>query len=380
MVPTRTCDVAIVGGGLAGGLIARGLARRRPELAVLLIEPGEQLGGNHVWSFFDDDIAVADRWLVEGLIVHRWPAYDVRFPAFARTIAHGYNSVESERFDAVLRYELDARVVRDAAVEVAADHVVLASGERIDAAVIDARGAADLSLLRCGWQKFVGLTIRTDAPHGVERPMVMDASVPQIDGYRFVYLLPFGPRELFVEDTYYSDTPDLDRDTLRARILDYARDHGWAGAPTNRLEAGVLPVITGGDFERYWASGGPSAKAGMRAALCQPTTGYSLPDAVRLAARIATAPDLSPTGLVALTHAHARAAWSQRGFYRMLDTMLFKAAAPAQRYRVLERFYRLSPGLIGRFYAARSTVWDQMRILAGKPPVPFLRAIRALLR
>lgn len=379
MVAAANSRVLIVGGGLAGGLIARALARRRPEIGVTLIEPGATLGGNHVWSFFDDDVATADRWLVDDLIVHRWPGYDVRFPAYARTIAHGYNSIESERFDTVLRAAPGIEVVRDRVTEVGTDSVVLERAGRIAGAVIDARGAGDLSLLEAGWQKFVGLTLRTAAPHGVARPMVMDASVEQRDGYRFLYVLPFGPHELFVEDTYYSDTPELDRDALRDRILAYAAARGWAGVPGNRLETGVLPVIIGGDFEAYWASGGPSAKAGMRAGLCQPTTGYSLPDAVRLAATIAAAPDLSAQGLTALTHAHARQAWRGRGFYRMLDTMLFKAALPDERYRVLQHFYRLSPALIGRFYAARSTVGDRMRILAGKPPVPVLRAIRALL-
>jgi lycopene beta-cyclase len=79
-----------------------------------------------------------------------------------------------------------------------------------------------------------------------------------------------------------------------------------------------------------------------------------------------------------LTHAHARATWRRRGFYRMLSTMLFKAAEPGERWRVLERFYRLDPGLIGRFYAGRSTMLDMGRILAGKPPVPVNRAVAAL--
>ena len=63
------------------------------------------------------------------------------------------------------------------------------------------------------------------------------------------------------------------------------------------------------------------------------------------------------------TPAHVAA----RGFYRMLDRMLFKAAEPAERYRVLERFYPLDPQLIGRFYAGRSTMMDKARILTGKP-------------
>jgi lycopene beta-cyclase len=138
-------------------------------------------------------------------------------------------------------------------------------------------------------------------------------------------------------------------------------------------------VVIGGDFEGYWRAGGARvAKAGARAGLFHPTTGYSLPDAVRLAVKIAEAPDLSGAALHDLTHDHARAAWDDRKFYRMLDAMLFRAAAPEARYKVLERFYRLRPGLIGRFYAARSTRADKIRVLAGRPPVPIGRAFRAL--
>jgi lycopene beta-cyclase len=63
----------------------------------------------------------------------------------------------------------------------------------------------------------------------------------------------------------------------------------------------------------------------------------------------------------------------------MLDKMLFRAAEPDRRYQVLERFYALSEGLIRRFYAGQSTLWDKARLLIGKPPVPIGRAIRAIL-
>ena len=137
--------------------------------------------------------------------------------------------------------------------------------------------------------------------------------------------------------------------------------------------------MIGGNFDAYWRSGGAKvAKAGARAALFHPTTGYSLPDAVRLAIAIADAPDLSGAALHDLTYDHAKAAWDDRRFYRMLDAMLFRAADPDARYRVLERFYRLRPGLIGRFYAARSTLADKLRVLTGRPPVPFWRAVRVV--
>ena len=58
--------------------------------------------------------------------------------------------------------------------------------------------------------------------------------------------------------------------------------------------------------------------------------------------------------------------------------MLFRAAEPDRRYQVLERFYRLGPDLIARFYAAQSRRTDQLRILSGRPPVPIGRAMRSL--
>jgi lycopene beta-cyclase len=64
----------------------------------------------------------------------------------------------------------------------------------------------------------------------------------------------------------------------------------------------------------------------------------------------------------------------------MLDKMLFQAADPDQRYRVLERFYRLAPNLIRRFYAGQSTWADKLRIVSGKPPVPIGRAVAAIFR
>jgi lycopene beta-cyclase len=72
-------------------------------------------------------------------------------------------------------------------------------------------------------------------------------------------------------------------------------------------------------------------------------------------------------------------AWNARGLYRMLNRMLFLAADPVERYRVLQHFYRLDNALVGRFYAARSTWGDWARILTGTPPIPVPRALRALI-
>jgi lycopene beta-cyclase len=225
----------------------------------------------------------------------------------------------------------------------------------------------------------MGQMLHLSEPHGLTRPIVMDATVEQIDGYRFVYCLPISPMEVFVEDTYYSDTPDLDTQALSSRISAYADAKGWQIERLSRTETGALPVVYGGDFGGYWQStGGDIAKAGTRAALFHGLTGYSLPDAVRLAAHIADMPDLSGAALAQMSRKTSLEHWQADSFYRMLSKMLFKAAEPDERYRVLERFYTLPVGLISRFYAGKSTLVDKGRVLAGRAPVPIWRAIRAL--
>jgi lycopene beta-cyclase len=382
MAQADKCDIAILGGGLAGGLIALALAARRPELSIMLIEASETIGGHHIWSFFESDIAPGDRWLVAPLVSHSWAAHDVAFPRHQRTIAGAYHSIRSEQLDSAVRSALPAQALMlGARVHTAGpDSVLLHDGSRIEAgAVIDVRGAGDFHALELGWQKFVGQEVRLERPHGLERPIIMDATIEQIDGYRFLYVLPFTPDTMLIEDTYYSDRAHLAPGTITPRIAHYALGRGWRIAEVLREETGVLPVAMGGDFEAYWRSGGDGvAKAGMRGGFFHPTTGYSLPDAVRIAARIAGQRDLSGEALHAYLYEEARKAWRDRSFYRMLSRMLFRAAHPPQRWKILDHFYRKDRALIRRFYGARSTMADKVRLLSGRPPVPIGRALGAL--
>jgi lycopene beta-cyclase len=379
-MPAARPDLIILGGGLAGGLAALALRQARPDLDIALVEPGA-IGGNHLWSFFDSDVAAADADLVAPLIGHRWPAYDVRFPGHRRRLDQPYRTIESEALDRAVRAALPAeQIVVARAVTATADGATLDDGRVLHGrAVLDTRGLVSAPPgLACGWQKFAGQVLTIPAGHGLERPIVMDACVDQADGYRFVYCLPFSPTELFVEDTYYADEPDLDPARLAGRIAAYATAQGWSVKRVARQESGVLPVVMGGDFDTFWPAADRLARGGVRAGLFHPLTSYSLPDAVRFAFWLAREAPLDER-LGAATRALAKAHWQRGRFDRLLARMLFRAADPPQRYRVLERFYRLPEPLIGRFYAGRSTVGDRVRILAGKPPVPVKRALAAMM-
>ncbi|MBL0022444.1 MAG: lycopene beta-cyclase CrtY [Sphingorhabdus sp.] len=376
------CDIAIVGGGLAGGLIALALARLRPELKLVLIDQDKSFGGNHIWSFFASDIAPEHRWLTAPLVTYGWSGYEVHFPSHSRSIDNIYYTIESERLDWLLRNNLpQSSLFSGREVKAVSPRLVVLDGaQRINAGgVIDARGAGDAHHLDCGWQKFTGQLLQLKDPHDMKNPIIMDATVEQYDGYRFVYVLPFGMDKVFVEDTYYSDRPDFDPRVMRRRIAAYAEAKGWQVDRVVREETGVLPVVMGGDLDNYWASGsGRTAKAGARGAFFHPVTSYSLPDAVRNAIFIAEQPDLDGDKLNMLMRQRADAHWKSGKFFRMLNRMMFRASMPNERYKVLERFYTLKPGLIERFYSGKTTGGDKARILSGKPPVPVGKAIRAL--
>lgn len=376
------CDLAIVGGGLAGGLIALAVARMRPELKIVLIEQEKHFGGNHIWSYFATDILPEHRWLTAPLVTYGWSGYEVKFPAHSRSLDNIYYSIESERLDWVLRNNLptSALMLGREVKSVSPRLVVLDGAQRINAVgVIDARGGADVHHLDCGWQKFTGQLMQLSEPHNLTKPIIMDATVEQHDGYRFVYVLPFGMDKIFVEDTYYSDKPDHDARRYRQRIAEYADTKGWKVERVLREESGVLPVVMGGDLESYWASGsGRTAKAGARGAFFQAVTSYSLPDAVRNAIFIAEQTDLDGDKLNMLMRQRAQEHWQGGKFYRMLNRMLFRGADAGERYKILERFYTLKPGLIERFYAGKTTGGDKARILTGKPPIPIGRAITAI--
>jgi lycopene beta-cyclase len=364
-----TARTIVVGGGLSGALAALALADAGRGDTVTLIEQGARLGGNHTWSFHETDLDVDERALVAPFVSWRWPTHTVRFPRGERTLPIGYASVTSEDFDRIARERLAAagcQVLWSAPVADLGPREVRLSDGRVLAAevVIDARGPG-LPANAGGFQKFIGLELElaTDGPWTA--PVVMDATVPQVDGYRFVYVLPFTPRQVLVEDTVYADGPDMDPQSMERGMLDYATRQGARVARVRRRESGVLPLPFATDAAGPVASGGP-LRIGYRGGFFHPVTGYSLPLAARVAKTLAGAP--SPTEMARGLAALARRLAPQRRFGCLLNRLLFRAMRPAERWTALDRFYRLPEATIARFYGSRSTALDRARVLLGRPP------------
>ena len=368
-----TFDYVLVGGGLQNALFTLALRERQQQARIALVERARVLAGNHTWSFHAGDVPPTALSWVEPLVLRHWPAYDVRFPNLSRTLSHGYSTIPSSRVDALVRERLatapgsqlfvGAEVVRASAHEVG-----LADGQTIEGTlVVDARGPEVLATAsRRGWQKFLGLELELARPAGLERPVVMDATVPQHDGFRFMYVLPLAEDRLLVEDTTFSESPLLDHETLRERVHEYAHAQGWNVVRVAREETGVLPLPWGGALPEPKAS---PLVAGYQGGWFHPTTGYSLPVAVRLAELVAA---VSPEEAFSpALEDFARRHRGQARYAWLLNWLLFCAYPPAERWHILERFYRLPEPTIERFYALQMTAADRARLLLGRPPRGF---------
>jgi lycopene beta-cyclase len=367
-------EYLLVGGGLQNSLIALALLEQRPDARLMLIEREPELGGNHTWCFHAGDVPASARPWLDRLVVKRWACHEVWFPRHRRRLHEPYHALTSARLHEVVSERVHraphARLLRASVRATEPGAVTLDDGTRWRGQlVIDARGPARTPVAPASaYQKFLGLELQVTPGSAPEFPVLMDATVEQLDGFRFLYLLPWAADRVLVEDTYYSASAELDRSTLRQRILDYAERRGLAVQRVVREESGVLPLPT-----RLGAGAGtPSSalvQAGYAGGLFHPSTGYSLPVALRFALHIAGRPASAAldAGYADWMAGHRR----QVRYAVWLNRLLFEAFAPEQRHHVLERFYRLPAATIRRFYALQTTPLDRARILCGRPPSGF---------
>jgi lycopene beta-cyclase len=363
-------DVLLVGGGLANGLAALALRRRSPRLRLVMVEAGARVGGNHTWSFHGSDLDDEGEALLRPLVERSWSHVEVAFPDHRRRLPTSYHAFRTPALERAVRAALDlpgshlwmgARASR-----VGPEAVVLDDGRTLSAPlVLDARGPAPGVAHAEGtaFQKFLGLEVEVDGPP-VDEALVMDARVPQndADGFHFMYVLPFGPRRLLVEDTYFADGPALDRARMRERIHAYLEAGGRRIARVLREEEGCLPLPL--DLRATPALGSP-LRLGYQGGWLHPTTGYSLP----VAARVATTLARHGVGGAVPALARLQAEVQRQGaFCVRLNRLLFRAVPAEERWRVLSRFYRLPRETIERFYALTMTASDRARVVCGRPP------------
>ena len=384
---TQSIKFVVVGAGLSGLILAWRCLSSNPNVSVIIIDSNHIIGGDHTWSFNINDIESSLHEWIEPFIAHTWEKYDVKFKGYSRRLNIPYCTGNSNSLRACvepfiksgrLKLILDTEVIKLTSFD-----VTTVSGEKLTGDYIfDARGFIFDDNIKLGIQKFYGKTIETVKPHNLKYPIIMDATVAQNDGYRFIYCLPFSKNQILIEDTYYSDGFNFDQDKYNKRIDKYIEANNWTEHKVIREEKGILPITLAVDsklIEKRGLENKEPIKIGMRGNFYHPVTGYSFPDSVRLASKISrTINSCDKNKLVNLDleiRKYKLLLYRRDRYFRLLNRLLFKASLPSKRHLVLQRFYTLSESLIKRFYEGDLHKKDKLRILIGKPPVPVLKAL-----
>ncbi len=355
----------IAGGGVAGSLAAIAIARTRPEIPLLLVEEADRFGGaERLFCFLEEDVDDEAWALLEPLVSTRWPGYYTAFPGQSRKFKAGVAAIRSTDIDRAVREALrpDQYRLGTKAVAVRDNELVLLGGEKIKAdGAIDARGEANLSMLELGWRKSLAREYLFTEPHQVDRPVLIDATVDQHDGFRFMLCIPFSERTMRIEDCYLSETPDLDLAASGARLDAYLAKRKWVAAAVEREQVLAMPLALGGDFGSFWRVGGARvAKLGMRGGFFHPVTGSPIADAAKTANLLARQRDFAGAALHDLFEREAAANWRNREFYRAFNGALFKNGQ--DRRRMVEELYQQEPSVISRFHAEDLGMLDRMRL------------------
>ncbi len=405
-----SADVAVVGGGGAGLALVHALARRDPELSVVVVDPVTRTGNDRTWCFWaptptlvDDAVEESWRYLtVAGAgSEHRLDIHPLRYHLVrsADFFALVDATLAQCRRLQVTRLAVHAEEVSSAqgaggpAVDGSAtpghetegragpwrravDRVgrarVLTSGPEITADwVFDSR---PVSPLRPGqvwwWQHFRGWVLPAGSlpAAAVPRdPVLMDFDVTQpAHGLAFGYCLPLAGDRLLVEYTEFS----------RERLTDSGYDVALRayldrlGVPRSvvpeHVETGAIPMTDG----RFARTAGPGVvRLGTAGGATRGSTGYTFAAMLRQAEAAADA-------LVAGRPAVPPPAYPPR--HRWLDAVLLRALDRGYLDGpefFLRLFDRQPATRVLRFLDGLTTPFGELSVMASSPFWPMMRAI-----
>jgi lycopene beta-cyclase len=369
-----------MGAGCAGLSLCYYLLERGVRDPILILDRKERFEDDRTWCFWDveptpfSDLAVKrwSSWSVhaEGRnLVHttgRYPYVCLPAPEFyahalARIAAH--DNVTVRLGEEVQGYE-----------EIAGGVLVRTRGGNYSAAnVFDGRGlppgSPHFERARAGrrWvsQRFLGLRLRTRRPvFDASLCTLMDFSVDQERGLRFVYVLPFGEREALVENVYLSEAR-LSAEEHRTEISGYLHDR-YGLSPEDYVvdgeERGHIPMT---DYPFPRRSGERVYSVGMLGGETRPSTGYTFLRIQRYCRMLAAC--LAGSGAAEKVHPRR---------YDLLDSLFlrFVRDRPEDCPGVYARMFAgVPPDSLVRFLTEKSTPLDEARLVGALPKTPFLR-------
>lgn len=221
-------------------------------------------------------------------------------------------------------------------------------------------------------QKFLGFRLRSRKPvFDPNHCTLMDFSVSQERGLRFVYVLPFTEREALVENVYLSEA-EISSGEHRTELQDYLGSV-YGLSPDDYVvdgeERGYIPMT---DYTFPRRLGERTYSIGMLGGETRPSTGYTFLRIQRYCKALA---ESVAAGREAPTSTSpSRYRWLDKVFLR------FMREHPEKCPDVyLRMFASLPPDTLVRFLTEKSTQIDDLRLVLAMPKMPFIRIAARML-
>lgn len=399
----QSVDVLILGAGLAGTSLAHHLENLGYAGRVALLDCRAHFRREQRWCTWSE-VPLS----MQHLVSHRWSSWqicDERLGIVRRARCTAkktpYQEIYAPQFFASLhaawndesstRLHLNQRI---GDIEVRCDEVRVETDDTLWRAplVFDTRSNSDLQRAAAKpqgehpyfAQTFLGRVVEFKRDvFAADCATLMDFRVAQTargEGVHFAYVLPYSSRRALIETTAFT-AESVDRATHEALLDDYIATHFGADARILSEESGFVPMTTAPltatslpilpnslisctRLHRLGvASGGARASSGYAFARIQQQTQAW---ARHIVNSDATASDRSRDATPRF-----------RVKYSVLDEVFLQALKGSPQFAAdcfLCLFHRAPTAILLRFLTDESSLYDDVRIIAALPKIPFLRA------
>jgi lycopene beta-cyclase len=374
----RRYDAILVGGGAAGlSLAYHLLVSPLRDRRILIIDRDRKGKNDRTWCFWSQRPTH-----FSPIYFRSWEKCAFRSERLQRTYdlsPYRYNMLRGLDFYEFTRSELSARpnidfitAPVDQVWETPEAALVSAGGETFEADwIFDSRFTPDtLWKTSDRWhylrQHFVGWEVETNEDcFDPAVPILFDFRTPQLGSMRFIYVLPFTPRNALVEYTIFSPTL-LTIAEYESGLQSYLREVVGAHEYTiHSLEKGDIPMT---DHPLTRRTGMRILNIGTRGGRVKPSSGYAFMRIQQDSAAIMHSLERYGDPFH-LPQSPPR--------YRLFDSMLLQILYRQGHLSesVFTALFQNNPiHRIFSFLDETGGVWDNLKVMASVPALPFMRA------
>lgn len=365
-----------MGGDLTGALLAYRLKKARPYKKVVLIEQNNQIGQNRHWCFHGCELPNTQIGWLRPLLSQTWNLVRINFPDLQKTLRGSFHHLSAATLDKTLRSLLKEDLLTgQKAEEISSSHVITQCGVTWESPLVLNTVAPKINTHQ-GYLESGMLCLRLKASHHLPFPIAYDAVCPQLEGFRYLSVVPLGGRELFIKDTRFMKKPPDQTASMKSDILSYLYNLNWKTDEILSFSQTVSPLPTKVLPSQIMPLGhNDPAPVGMAANFFNYALGNSLAASIEIADMIGQSGRWSSSLAKASLKKFEETFVPRQSFNSYVNKLVLQETQPEESYQIWENFFKLPPETLDNFYAGRLSVMEKLKIVTAKSPVPLYRRL-----